>query len=274
MFLLKGIYKLALEDDKLGLTKEVIATKALPFLFPLSIENGLTLKQYAVVMALIRNMMDRVEEEHRVKLDQLNSLQAEQKSALQVSMSESATQRPGQLVPEGAGVGGAGDMFAGLGLDEYVKGKESAGSIATGMMSPASSATPAMPPPPGRSVSPSLTSLSLEEKRRVMQQSDQARRMLQQQQPGGAGGIMSPASAPQQPGKPAAKDLTQSLMERNLTQMKPQQPQYSLPPQQQQAPSSSGGWGAFTGTQQQPGMTMMGSAQQGMFQATPQQVRY
>lgn len=37
------------------------------------------MKQYSVVMALIRNMVDRVEEEHTVKLDQLNSIQAEQK---------------------------------------------------------------------------------------------------------------------------------------------------------------------------------------------------
>jgi len=66
---------MALEDDRLGLSKEVIACKALPFLFPLSIENGLTVKQYSVVMALIRNMTDRVEQEHSAKLAQLNSIQ-------------------------------------------------------------------------------------------------------------------------------------------------------------------------------------------------------
>ena len=76
----------------------MIATKALPFLFPLSIENGkywtlwrtdglfpstfcagLSVKQYSVVMSLIRTMIDRVEVEHRAKLEQLNSLQDEQK---------------------------------------------------------------------------------------------------------------------------------------------------------------------------------------------------
>ena len=68
-----------MEDDKLGMTKEVIATKVLPFLFPLSIENGLTLQQYNVTMGLIRQLISKVEEEHKVKLEQLNSLQDEQR---------------------------------------------------------------------------------------------------------------------------------------------------------------------------------------------------
>ena len=41
-------------DNKLGMTKEIIATKVLPFLFPLSIENGLTVLQYNAVMSLMR----------------------------------------------------------------------------------------------------------------------------------------------------------------------------------------------------------------------------
>jgi SCY1-like protein 2 len=36
---------MTLSDAKLGMTKEVMATKVLPFLFPLSIENGLTVTQ-------------------------------------------------------------------------------------------------------------------------------------------------------------------------------------------------------------------------------------
>ena len=52
--LILGIYKMTLSDNKLGMTKEVIATKVLPFLFPLSIENGLTVLQYTAVMALVK----------------------------------------------------------------------------------------------------------------------------------------------------------------------------------------------------------------------------
>ena len=79
LFLSTGIYKMTVDNDKLGLTKEAIATKVLPFLFPLSIENGLSPSQYSVIMALVRQLVNRVEEEHRAKLEQLHSIQDEQK---------------------------------------------------------------------------------------------------------------------------------------------------------------------------------------------------
>ena len=77
--LIPGIYKLTLADSKLGMTKEIIANRVLPFLFPLSIENGLSVQQYNAIMNLIRELIAKVEEEHRAKLEQLNNLQAEQK---------------------------------------------------------------------------------------------------------------------------------------------------------------------------------------------------
>jgi len=234
-----GIYKMALEDDKLGLTKEVIATRALPFLFPLSIENGLTVKQYTVIMALIRNMMDRVEQEHSAKLAQLNSLQDEQRSALKVSMSESVTAVGGsRLVPEtSTSVNATDQMFSGLGLGDYMA-KQDTGAIATGLMDAK-----------GRSQSPSSASasssastlpsvqqgLSLEDKRRAMQQTDAVKRMTP--------GLMAPGSSAQQqqPKGPVSKDLTQSLMERNLSQMKPPASSSSQP----STIASSTSWGGF-----------------------------
>ena len=78
-FYFPGILKLTLSDAKLGLSKEVIATKVLPYLFPISIENGLSVAQYAAVMSLIRDLIDRVETEHKAKLEQLSSLQNEQR---------------------------------------------------------------------------------------------------------------------------------------------------------------------------------------------------
>lgn len=36
---------MTLSHKKLGISKDVIATKVIPFLMPLSIENGLTLNQ-------------------------------------------------------------------------------------------------------------------------------------------------------------------------------------------------------------------------------------
>ncbi|KDR18011.1 hypothetical protein L798_07802, partial [Zootermopsis nevadensis] len=59
-----GIYKLALTHKKLGITKELMATRILPFLMPLSIENGLTLNQFNALMTVIKDMVSRVEGEH------------------------------------------------------------------------------------------------------------------------------------------------------------------------------------------------------------------
>ena len=44
-----GIYKVVSGNPKLGLTKENIANTALPFLIPLSIENGLSVQQFETI---------------------------------------------------------------------------------------------------------------------------------------------------------------------------------------------------------------------------------
>ena len=90
-----GIYKLAFTNSKLGLTKEVMANKVLPFLIPLSIENGLTVAQYNTVTSLIREMMVRVESEHRTKLEQLHSIQEDGKATMSSAVHSLP---PGQLV--------------------------------------------------------------------------------------------------------------------------------------------------------------------------------
>lgn len=59
-----GIYKIALNHKKLGISKEIIATRILPFLIPLCIENGLTLPQFGAITALIKDMFQLVETEH------------------------------------------------------------------------------------------------------------------------------------------------------------------------------------------------------------------
>lgn len=64
---------------KLGITKEVMATKILPFLMPLCIENGLTLNQFNSLITLVKEMVNHVELEHRTKLEQLNSIKDESK---------------------------------------------------------------------------------------------------------------------------------------------------------------------------------------------------
>jgi len=103
-----GIYKLALNHKKLGITKEVIATKVLPFLIPLCIENGLTIPQFNALVALVKQMFESVESEHRMKLEQLNSV-ADERKALESNMPvvspTSVTNKPTNNVNNFAGVG-------------------------------------------------------------------------------------------------------------------------------------------------------------------------
>lgn len=48
-----GILKLTMSHKKLGITKEIMATKIIPFLMPLSIENGLTLNQVTIFTSVL-----------------------------------------------------------------------------------------------------------------------------------------------------------------------------------------------------------------------------
>lgn len=74
-----GIYKIAMTHKKLGISKEILATRILPFLIPLCIENGLTLAQFGAITSLVKDMFQAVENEHRTKLEQLNTVKDEQK---------------------------------------------------------------------------------------------------------------------------------------------------------------------------------------------------
>ena len=74
-----GIYKIAMTNTKLGITKDVMAHKCIPFLVPLSVENGLTIAQFNTIVALIKEMFSRVEKEQREKLEQLSTIQRDNK---------------------------------------------------------------------------------------------------------------------------------------------------------------------------------------------------
>ncbi|CAD5125987.1 DgyrCDS14167 [Dimorphilus gyrociliatus] len=74
-----GIYKVALTHKKLGITKDIMANRVLPFIIPLSIDNSLNLNQFNAFMSIIRDMLNKVEDEHRVKLEQIKSIQDEQR---------------------------------------------------------------------------------------------------------------------------------------------------------------------------------------------------
>lgn len=71
--------KLIMSNKKLGMTKEVMATRVIPFLVPLSIENGLTINQFNAIMVMIKEIIGTIETEHRSRLEQLNSVRQDTK---------------------------------------------------------------------------------------------------------------------------------------------------------------------------------------------------
>jgi len=72
-----GIYKVALTNPKLGITKELLATRILPFLIPLSIDSCLNMTQFSAYLTLIKEMLTQVENEHRKKIEQIEVMERE-----------------------------------------------------------------------------------------------------------------------------------------------------------------------------------------------------
>ncbi|XP_069689462.1 SCY1-like protein 2 isoform X1 [Periplaneta americana] len=195
-----GIYKLALTHKKLGITKELMATKILPFLMPLSIENGLTLNQFNALMTVIKEMVSRVEGEHRTKLEQLNSIQQESKS---VPMNLTNNNSP-QLVSAPQPQTELDQMFSGLGLDNFMGGNNTIPTSKSQINGNANS----------------NTSLSLQEKQRFARQQEAQQRL--QAQP-----VLNPLTPAQNKPQIQVKDLTATLVENNLNQIKYSRPSIS-----------------------------------------------
>lgn len=185
-----GIYKLALTHSKLGLTKEALATKVIPYLVPLSIENGLSLSQFNAMMTLVKDMINRVETEHRTKLEQLTSIQKESNTLKFQSQT--------QLVPnaKSPSKNDADDVFSNLGLEQFLNDMEESGHN-----QPSSSV-----------MSTSSSSMSLQDKQRLTQQQEQNQRLNSQ------AAITPKPAALKITNKP--KDLTTSLMDNQLSQLK------------------------------------------------------
>lgn len=74
-----GIYRLALSHERLGISREKLATRVLPHVIPLSIEGTLNLKQYNAYASLIRDMCSQLEREQCAKLEQVHGASEEPK---------------------------------------------------------------------------------------------------------------------------------------------------------------------------------------------------
>ncbi|XP_034829277.1 SCY1-like protein 2 [Maniola hyperantus] len=184
-----GIYKLTLSHKKLGITKEVMATKVLPFLIPLCVENGLTLNQFNALISLVKQMISKVEAEHRTKLEQLNSIQNESK------VMEHALTSPDNLVSAPTPQNDIDKMFSGLGLDPFSFNNKP---------EKAEQPTPVV----------ESGSLTMEDKQRIAHQQETARKLSRQPPPKA---IPTPSIQP--PPQPKPVDLTNSLFQTNLSQL-------------------------------------------------------
>lgn len=218
-----GIFKVALNHKKLGISKEILATRVLPFLFPLSIENSLTPTQHSAIMVLIKDMTERVESEHRTKLEQLNSIKDEQK-ALHMAM---PTKINGNDNTPVSAVDASSDMFAGLGLNQFTGG----GTANHKPQTP----TPVPNSVPASTSKPSNLSLSLEEKQKMAKEQGLQNTLTKQppllpSPPPPANAVNKPITSPQSQNPPSSltkpvqqsRDLTSTLMSSNLNMMSSQ----------------------------------------------------
>ena len=162
-----------------------------------------------------------------------------------MSMSDSMQTKPNQLISEPS-TNSTDDMFANLGLGSYVQKKDT-GAIATSFIQGGSGneASSTLPTPSSMSTSSTSATMSLEEKRRLAQQGENMQRMQNTSQ-------LAPMAAAQPQQKAAAKDLTASLMQKNLGQMNMGSMATSSQPMAMTGgfgvtSPTSAGWGAFQG---------------------------
>ncbi|XP_077450185.1 SCY1-like protein 2 isoform X2 [Stigmatopora argus] len=172
-----GIYKCTFSHKKLGIPKENLATKSLPHLVSLSIDSNLNLNQFNSFMAVIREMLSRMEAEHKTKLEQLHIMQEQQKS-----LNISGTSKPSEESKIPSTSQQIDDILGSMGAN----GKENGSS--------------AVAPQPNR------MSLTLEEKQRLAKEQEQAAK-LRSQQPLAPQSIKAATSA-----NSKTKDLTNSLL--------------------------------------------------------------
>lgn len=86
-------------EQRLGMTKEVMAGKVVPFLMPLCVENGLALAEFELVVALLKDVIGQVEREQRGKLEQVASVAVGAAGTASSAMSNRATIRTDVDVP-------------------------------------------------------------------------------------------------------------------------------------------------------------------------------
>ncbi|CAD6995737.1 unnamed protein product [Ceratitis capitata] len=116
-----GIYKIAMTNTKLGITKDVMAHKCIPFLMPLSVENGLTIAQFNTIVTLIKEMFSRVEKEQREKLEQLSTIQRENKPRDAAEILTTELEQKDSKTNTSLNSNSDDDMFSGFSISQSTK---------------------------------------------------------------------------------------------------------------------------------------------------------
>ncbi|XP_061180862.1 SCY1-like protein 2 [Saccostrea echinata] len=233
-----GIYQVTMSHAKLGITKDILATKVLPFLIPVSIDSNLNLSQFSAYITTIKDMINKLEAEHSSKLEQIDKMRQEQKTI-------EITKITGQ--DEKATKTGEPKTM----MDQFLSGFGVEQTVTNSKHTPEPSRTPT-PASAKDSESKSVPkTLSLEEKQRLAQQQEQQRRFKEQKPL-----TMSASKAAPSVSKSQPKDLTASLMNSN-TMGQPrmignqglmgQQSMNSNVMQFSQAVSSTGGFPNYSG---------------------------
>ncbi|XP_019370548.1 PREDICTED: SCY1-like protein 2 isoform X2 [Gavialis gangeticus] len=176
-----GIYKCTFTHKKLGITKEQLAGKVLPHLIPLSIENNLNLNQFNSFICVIKDMLNRLEAEHKTKLEQLHVMQEQQKTldiTNQMNVSEEAKSSSTSNQID--------TVFNSIGTDLLTSGSDSKENELSSKQR--------------------KTSLTLEEKQKLAKEQEQAQK-LKNQQP------LKPQMHTITPPVKQAKDLTETLID-------------------------------------------------------------
>nr|XP_029484554.1 LOW QUALITY PROTEIN: SCY1-like protein 2 [Oncorhynchus nerka] len=182
-----GIYKCTFSHKKLGIPKEHLAAKSLPHLVSLSIDNNLNLNQFNSFMAVIKDMLTRMEAEHKTKLEQLHSMQEQQRSMnINTSQTHHSERRSHTQPWQPIDISWR-EVLEVQGLIGKANGNSGLSSPLTEM------------------------SLTLEEKQRLAKEQEQAAKL--RNQPALAPQSIKPATTPTQ-----AKDLTSCLLN-NMTSL-------------------------------------------------------
>ncbi|CAF3314982.1 unnamed protein product [Rotaria socialis] len=171
-----GIIKVAMTSTKSGgIPREILATRVIPFLVPISIETSLNLNQFNAYMSTIKDMLQTVEIEQRKKLEQL-SQQAANAPIVPIGPSTkdmSFDQKSTSMIDQ---------FMLGHGFNsEVAQNKSMAASFDSNLS--ADSLKPQQISPNQSTVSESSIAkktLTLEEKERMMRENDQTQRMKSQ----------------------------------------------------------------------------------------------